>query len=172
MSLRTFRTRAVALAAVGALTLTGTALAAHPKASKKYGGTTTEAKVHGKRPTVTFKVASNGRKLVNFTYQTAGCFTGGGETKQRLGTLAVSGSGAFSARALVTRITTGARTLVTKSSVSGTFKSAGAATGTITYTQSVVVKGGPTIKPCGPRKLSFTAKVASPSTSSGITGGY
>ena len=171
MPLKTFRTRAVALAAVGALMLTGTALAAHPKAGRKYGGTTTEAKVGGKRPTVTFKVSGDGRKLVNFSYQTVGCFAGASEARQDLGSLSVSSSGAFSAHNVRTHHTAGARTLVTTTSVSGKFKSPGTATGTISYRQSVAIKGGPQIKPCGPRKVSFTAKVASAS-GGGISGGY
>lgn len=171
MPLKTIRARVLALTAVAALTLTGTALAAHPKSGKKYGGTTTEAKVAGKRPTVTFKVSSNGRKLVNFTYQTVGCFAGATAAKQNLGSLAVSSSGAFSAHNVTTHRSSGAQVLVTKTSLSGKFKSSGTATGTITYSQSVVVKGGPQIKPCGPRKLSFTAKVAS-SSGGGISGGY
>ena len=47
MTLKTFRTRTLAVAAVGALTLAGTALAAHPKSAKKYGGTTSAAKLNG-----------------------------------------------------------------------------------------------------------------------------
>ena len=170
MTLKTFRTRTLALAAVGALTLTGTALAAHPKSSTKYGGTTSEAKVNGKRPTVTFKVSKDGKKLVNFTYQTVGCFAGGQGGKQGLGTLTVSKSGAFSVKNALTKQTSAARTLSTKSTVSGKFKTSGTATGTITFTQSVSQKSGPQIKPCGPTKITFTAKAAS--SGGGISGGY
>ena len=77
MTLKTFRTRTLAVAAVGALTLTGTALAAHPKSSHEVrwndlGG---QGQWHS-APTVTFKVSKDGKKLVNFTYQTVGCFAG------------------------------------------------------------------------------------------------
>jgi hypothetical protein len=171
MTLKTFRTRSLAVAAVGALSLTGTALAAHPKASKKYGGGTSEAKVNGKRPTVTFRVSKDARKLVNFTYQTVGCFAGATQSKQDLGTLAVSRSGAFSVKNALSRQASGARTVSTRSTVSGRFKSSSTATGTITFTQTVSERSGPQIKPCGPKKVSFTAKAAS-SAGGGISGGY
>jgi hypothetical protein len=170
MTLRTFRTRTLTVAAVTALTITGTALAAHPKASQKYGGTTSAAKVNGKRPTVTFKVSKDGTKLVNFTYQARGCFSGAAESKQNLGTLKVSKSGSFAAKNAITRQTSATKTVSTKSTVSGDFKTSGRATGTITFTQTMSQKTGPQIKPCGPIKVTFSAKVAS--SSSPISGGY
>jgi hypothetical protein len=171
MILKTFRTRTLAVAALGALSLTATALAAQPKVSKKYGGTTSEAKVNGKRPTVTFKVSKDAKKLVNFTYQTVGCFAGAKESKQDLGSLTVSRSGTFSVKSELTKQTSAARTVSTKSTVSGKFKTSGTATGTITFTQTLSQKLGPQIKPCGPIKVTFTAKAAS-SSGGGISGGY
>ena len=183
MTLKTFRTRTLAVAAVGALTLTGTALAAHPKSAKKYGGSTSGAKLNGFTPKVTFKTSKDAKKLVNFTYQSTGCYGSGGRltpgvnylTKPwnvyALGTLNVSSKGTFSRKNITTTYTSGAQRTTTTSTVDGHFKNASTAVGTIKFTQSVSQKGGPAIKPCGPAKISFTATAAKAS-GGGISGGY
>jgi len=176
MSMKTFRSRTIALAAVGALTITGTALAAsvHPHANKKYGGTTSEAKTKGQKPAVTFKTSKNGTQLLNFTYQTAGCSAIAGVsaslTKQDLGTIAVGKSGTFSRKGATTKRSSGLSQTDTTSTVSGHFKNASTAVGTITFTQKLVGKGVPVSKSCGPEKVTFTATQAKPQQSGG--GGY
>lgn len=180
MPLKTFRTRTVAVVSAGALTLTGTAFAAavHPHANKKYDGSTSEAKTNGKKPKVTFKTSKNAKQLLNFTYQTAGCFTTvgtgttGGPAKQDLGTINVGHSGAFSRKNVTTKSTSGLTQINTISTVSGHFKNATTAVGTITFTQKVSGKGVPLTKPCGPVKVSFKATQAKPQQSGGGYGGY
>jgi hypothetical protein len=183
MTLKRFRTRTLAVAAVGALTLTGTALAAHPKSAKKYGGSTSSAKLNGFTPKVTFKTSKDAKKLVNLTYQSTGCYGSGGQltpgvnylTKpwnvHDLGTINVSSKGLFSRKNIRTTYTTGAQHTTTISAIDGHFKNASTAVGTITFTQSVAQKNGPVIKPCGPAKFSFTATAAKASGNP-ISGGY
>ena len=180
MPLKRFRTRTLAVIAVSALTITGTAFAAtvHPHANKKYGGTTSEAKTNGKKPTVTFKTSKNGKQLLNFAYQTAGCFTivGGGSlnsglSKQDVGTIAVGKSGSFSRKNVTTKRTSGLEQITTTSTVTGHFKKATVAVGTIVYKQTMSGKGVPMTKPCGPEKVTFTATQAKPAPSGGY-GGY
>jgi hypothetical protein len=183
MNLKTMRARTLAVAAVGALTITGTALAAHPKSSKKYGGSTSGPKLNGFSPKATFKTSKDGKKLVNFTYQSAGCFGFGGQltpgvnylarpdSVHNLGTIAVSGKGTFSRKNIKTPYTVSGQTTITTSSVVGHFKNAGTAVGTISFTQTFSQKGAPQGTPCGPVKLTFTAKAAS-SSGGGISGGY
>jgi hypothetical protein len=182
MHVRTFRNRTLALAAVGALTITGTALAAHPHASKKYGGPTSAHKLNGFRPQVTFKVSKDGKGLQNFTYQATSCYGSGGALKpgvnylakpfneHKLGTISVSSSGAFSKHHVVTRYASGAQTTTTISTVSGSFKSATKAVGTIRYSQSISGKGVPVVKPCS-ATVTFTATQAKPAPTGGY-GGY
>jgi hypothetical protein len=183
MNLKTMRARTLAVAAVGALTITGTALAAHPKSSKKYGGSTSAAKLNGFSPKVTFKTSKDGKKLVKFTYQSTGCFGSGGQLTpgvnylakpwnlHDLGTIGVSSKGTFSRKNIKTTYAVSGQTTTTTSSVDGHFKNASTAVGTITFTQSFTQKGVPPTKPCGPAKITFTAKAASAS-GGGISGGY
>ena len=185
MHITRFRNRTLAVAAVGALTITGTALAAHPHASKKYGGHTSAAPYNGYHSQVTFKVSKDAKRLLNFTYQSDGCYPSAGTLQpgvnylkqpanvQNLGTIAVSSSGRFSKKNVITTYTSGAQTTTTKSTVSGRFKNAKTAVGTITFTQFYVLKGTPTpvVPPCGPVKVTFTATQAK-SAFSGIGGGY
>src|SRR5690242_18828019 len=107
MHIKRFRNRTLAVAAVGALTITGTALAAHPHASKKYGGPTSAPKFNGYRSQVTFKVSGDAKRLLNFTYQSVGCSGSGGNLQSgvnylkqadnvhKLGTVAVASNGTF-----------------------------------------------------------------------------
>jgi hypothetical protein len=183
MTLKTFRTRTLAVAAVTALTITGTALAARPNASKKYGGATSAKKFNGFRSQVTFKVSKDAKQLQNFTYQSVGCFTGFGGLKtgvnylkqsfneHKLGTIPVASGGSFSRKNVVTTFASAAQTTTTKSTVSGHFKNAKTAVGTITFTQSISGKSAPVVKPCS-GKVTFTATQAKPSSGGGITGGY
>lgn len=173
MHMRTLRNRTLAVAAVGALTITGTALAAHPKKSTKYGGPTSAAKFNGFRSQVTFKVSSSAKQLQNFTYQSIGCYGSGGAKPgvnylakpwnvHKLGTVNVSSSGSFYRHHVITRYVTGGQTTTTITTVSGAFKKAGTATGTIRFSQSIATKGAPVAKPCGPVTVKFTATAAKP----------
>jgi hypothetical protein len=172
MHLRTFRSRTLAVAAIGALTITGTALAAQPTPTAKYGGPTSAKKFNGFRSQVTFKVSDTAKQLQNFTYQSVGCYGSGGGLKKgvnylkkawnehKLGTVNVSSKGSFSKRHVITRYTSGTVTTTTITTISGTFKSPTKATGTIKFSQSLSGKGAPHVKPCGPVTVTFTATQA------------
>ena len=88
----------------------------------------------------------------------------------KLGTIGVSSNGTFSRKNITTTYVSGAKRTTTTSSVSGHFKSSSTAVGTITFKQLLFTKGGPQVKPCGPVKVSFTAKVVNPFE--GLPGGY
>jgi hypothetical protein len=181
MPLNSFRGRTLAVAAVGALTLTGTALAAHPQASQKYAGPTSAAKYNGYRSQVTFTVSKDAKQLQNFTYQSTGCYRASGALRSgvnylkkpanvhRLGTIGVSSNGTFSRKNSTTTYVSGTRRMTTTSSVSGHFKSSSTAVGTITFKQLLSTKAAQ-VKPCGPVKVTFTAKVVNPW--GGLPGGY
>jgi hypothetical protein len=162
------RRRVIAVAASGALMLSATAvaLAARPTAGKKYSGFTSAHKVSGFGAPVSFKVSSSGGPLLQFTYSTLGCLGSGGLGKgnpfkgkfavMKIGTIAVSGSGSFSAPGRKSTYTSHGFTTTTTSSVSGKFPTANKATGSITFGQKVTGKG--THQSCGPERVTFTAK--------------
>jgi hypothetical protein len=148
-----------------ALTVVASALAAHPKAGKKYAGLTSAPRFNGFGAPVTFKVSSSGKTLVGFTYSTLGCGGVGGVppgvdlyTKkfaiQKLGTIAVTSKGAFSAKNVKTTFKVSGQTTVTTSTVAGKFKSATTAVGSIKLSQNNSVAGK-----CGPVTVKFSAKV-------------
>jgi hypothetical protein len=135
----TFRILIVVLAAALSLLLAVSALAAHPKAGKTYAGFTSELPFHGFKAPVSFKVSSNGKQLLGFKWATTGCAGRGGPGNAftvpsniyKVGTIKVSASGTFSVKNLKwTRAP-----MVTTSSVSGRFKTAKTATGTISIAQ-------------------------------------
>jgi hypothetical protein len=150
------------------LTLSVAALAANPKAGKKYAGFTAEPKIEGFGAPVSFKVSANGAKLLNFQYGSLGCFGAGGFRPgvnpftqfggiKRLGTVTVSKNGHFS-------ITNAKSTynsakfkfsIVTTSQVTGQFVTSKRATGTIRFTQADH-QGSKTTN-CGPASIAFTA---------------
>ena len=88
-----------------ALGFTATALAAHPKAGRKYAGFTSEAKVEGFGAPVSFTVSGTAAKLGNFRYGSLGCFGAGGfrpgvdpftgSSITKVGTISVASSGHF-----------------------------------------------------------------------------
>jgi len=146
-----------AAAALLALAICATALAAHPTAGKTYTGSTSAAKINGFSAPISFKVSTNGKKLLAFRYGNAGCiaypitgdpYTGAHAAIIKVGTVAVSGTGSFS-------VTNGGSTGI-KSKISGKFKTANKATGTIKFTQHLTGPGGFN-KSCGPFNLTFTA---------------
>lgn len=116
---------------------------------------------------VTFAVSGNGTTLTNFRYSSFGCFGAGGfqpgidyYTKPqaiiKVGRVKVSKAGHFSASGAVSTYTAFGNTTKTTSKVSGSFTSAKAAKGTISFGQKVT---GKFKSSCGPAVLSFTVKV-------------
>jgi hypothetical protein len=152
--------------AADSLALAGAALAAHPKKGHRYSGFSSETPINGFKAPVTFKVSSDGTKLLNFTYSTIGCEGAGGFmpginywTKpfnlKKVGTVKVAANGKFSVKNAKSTFAVSNQKTVTTTGVSGRFKNGKTATGTITFSQAINVNGG--IK-CGPAKLTFSAK--------------
>ena len=147
------------------------ALAAHvkPKPGGKFSGTTS-AQVNVYGAPVSFTVATDGKKLTAFRYDTFGCFGAGGfgkgnpyknapGTVERIGTITVSSNATFSSSSVKTTYTSkqGYKT-VTTSKVAGRFTSSTSATGTITYSQTLARHGKPVNGGhCGPVTVTFTA---------------
>ena len=161
------RTMIAGIVAALGLVLTAGALAAHPKAGKTYSGFSSAAKVNGFSAPVSFKVSSNGTKLLGFQYGNGGCLPvqtvppGNPYSKAsgilKVGTIAVSANGSFSvqnAKFTYVKFTT----TTTKSTVAGKFKTAKSATGTIRFTQHVTGPGGFN-RTCGPVHLTFSATI-------------
>lgn len=168
-----------ALAALIAVAVAATALAASPKKGARFKGTLaysgTQIKIGKFSAPVSFKVSSSGKQVLSFKYGDLGCFGYGGfGTKnpftfpgviKHFGARSVSSSGAFSAPATKSTYKASGGTgkskfhdsTTTTSSLSGRFTSAKRATGTITFSQSDVYNGHkPTT--CGPVTLTFSAK--------------
>jgi hypothetical protein len=151
------------------LAISTTALAAHPKAGKRYTGTTSAAKLLGFSAPVRFTVSASGAKLVGFTYGSFGCFGAGGFKPGvnpytggaliSVGSVPVAGNGRFSVKNAKSRhVFTGTfgETIVTTAQVSGRFTSAKTATGSITFRQTGIPKHGKSFS-CGPGTLTFSA---------------
>lgn len=158
---------AVLVTALGLL-LAAAALAAHPTAGKAYAGDTAAPAINGFRGPVTFTVSSGASSLLAFQYGNIGCIPAGTITGNpytsaaaiiKVGTLTVSATGHFSITgATFTYANTKAGTkTVTTTAVTGKFKTAKSATGTITFTQHLTGVGGFS-KSCGPLAMKFTAK--------------
>ena len=156
-------TLAVGLAAGVSAALVGSALAAQPRAGKSYAGFTSASAFNGFKPPVSFKVSSNGRQLLGFKYSAGDCGGLGGpgdpwngpDFVRRIGTIKVDSRGNFSVKnAIWKSVLQGSDPPETKystSTVSGTFKTAKKATGTI----KLNVKIGS--NSCPSEKVSFTA---------------
>jgi hypothetical protein len=159
---------AVAMLACAAL-LAGaaTALAAHPKKNAHFSGSFTFAGINGFKPAVSFDVSKDGKTVTHFTFQTLGCFGAGGFRKgvnyyakpeaiiHVAGSLKISSSGHFSATGVVWKYTAFGQTTTTTTTLSATFTKAKAATGTVSFSQSVAQVGAS----CGPTQaLAFKAK--------------
>jgi hypothetical protein len=163
---RSIRTLATAMA-VGALTLLTaiTAIAAQPKPGK-FSGLTSQPKFNGFRATVSFTAAS--RKLVKFTYQSAGCsgqagltpgvnFLGKPQNVYPVGTIKVASNGKFSVKNATFRFHQSGSTVITKTTVTGSFTKSKLASGTISYKQQTVIPNVGASK-CDPPAFKFTAK--------------
>jgi hypothetical protein len=160
---------AVATAALS-LGLSASALAAHPKTGKRYSGFSSEPKLLGFGAPLSFRVSADGTKLLNFTYTSLGCFGAGGFKPgvspfkspyaiQKLGTVAVAKNGHFSVKNAKGSYTFpgGRSKIITTTTVTGQFKTARTATGTVTFTQQSRFSHS---KPgsCGPADFTFSAK--------------
>ena len=159
---RTPRILIAALAAALGLALAVGALAALPTAGKTYTGFTSVT-WHGFRTPVSFKVSSNGKQLLGFTYANGDCqgmvgtgnpFINNPYMTAKVGTIPVSATGTFSVANVRWTSSNKSQTKITTSTVNGRFTTAKTATGTIHFTQKT--SSGPT-GTCG-GKLSFTAK--------------
>jgi hypothetical protein len=162
---RISRPQAVAVVLAGALSMlvVGSALAAHPKAGKSYAGFTSAGASNGFKPPVSFKVSSDGKRMLGFKYSAGDCGGMGGpgnpwrnpELVRKVGTIKVDSKGNFSIKNAKWKIViSGSKPPVTKysySTVSGHFKTTRKATGTIT----LKVKIGSSS--CPSEKLSFAA---------------
>ena len=141
----------------------GSALAAHPKAGKSYAGFTSAGASNGFRPPVSFKVSSDGKRLLAFKYSAGDCGGMGGpgdpwtnpQFVRKVGTIKVGSKGNFSVKNVMWKVVIpGSNPPVTKytySTVSGGFKTARKATGTITLKVKIGSSSCPT------QKRSFTA---------------
>jgi hypothetical protein len=143
----TFRILIAALVAALSLLLAVGAFAAHPKAGKTYTGFVAGVTMNGFKAPVSFKVSSDGKRLLGFKWAGFGCFGGGGPPGVnpwtdpynivKVGTIPVSSSGKFSVKNVkwTAAGAHGAPTKVTFSTISGRFTTAKKATGTIVFTQ-------------------------------------
>jgi hypothetical protein len=162
------RLAAVSAAVLLTLAVAGAALAAHPKAGKKYSGFTSEPKLEGFSAPVSFTVSGSATRLLGFRYASLGCFGAGGFRPGvdyftqsgnilKVGAVSVSSNGSFSIKNAASSHTVAGQTTVTTTTVKGKFKSAKVAAGTITFTQKFSGAGFPGSS-CGPAHLTFTAK--------------
>jgi hypothetical protein len=152
-----------ALAGALSLLLAVSALAAHPKAGKPYAGFTSGSAFNGFKPPVSFKVSSNGKQLLGFKYSAGDCGGMGGpgdpwpnpEFVRKVGTITVDSKGDFSVKnAKSTATLQGSNPPMTKYSsttITGSFKTAKNATGTIKLSVTIGSHSCPT------QKLSFSA---------------
>ena len=135
----TFRILIAVLAVALSLLLAVSALAAHPKAGKTYAGFTSELPFHGFKAPISFKVSSDGKKLLRFQWATTGCLGRGGPGNPftdgniyKVATIKVSASGTFSVKNLKrTNAAQGQPPISTTQSVNGSFKTSKKASGTI-----------------------------------------
>ncbi len=156
--------RGAAVTLIVVLAMAATALAAHPKAGSHFSGFTAASPVNGFKAPVTFTVSGHDNTLLNFKYSSFGCFGAGGfqpgvdyYTKPgsiiKVGTVKLSKSGRFSVTGAVSDYTAFGTKTKTTSKVTGTFTSAKAASGTVTFSQKL---SGKYTSACGPASLPFS----------------
>jgi hypothetical protein len=149
-----------------ALAGAATALAAHPKRSAHFTGTTNESPVNGFPAPVTFTVSRDGKSLTGFAYSSFGCQGAGGfrpgidyytqpSAIIKVGTVRVSPAGRLSVSGAAWAQSGHGVTTTTTTRVSGSFLSAKSVRGTIVFSQTYT---GAFKASCGPATLSFTAK--------------
>jgi hypothetical protein len=143
------------------------ALAGPAQPGKRYSGFTSERPVNGFHAPVTFRVSAGGARLMGFQFASQGCFGSGSPLRdvfkdrskiERLATIKLSPSGRFSITAAKSTFTVKGQTTVTRTNVSGHFRTAGLVTGRITYRQTFTdtQTAGST---CGPLSFTFSAKL-------------
>ncbi len=150
-----------ALILLGALLgLSAVSLAASPAKGARFSGNTNESPSEP----VSFVVSSSATALKSFQFKTLGCLASPGQTAfaVKVGTLKLSRSGGFSvtgAKAVNTHRPKANLTIVTTITVtvSGTFTSRTAASGTIRYSQRVSTNGAPGPKCTAAKPLTFHA---------------
>jgi hypothetical protein len=159
----THRILIAALAAALSLLLVVSAFAALPKAGKSYRGFTSGQPFNGFKPPVSFKVSSNGKQLLGFKYSAGDCGGMGGpgdpwtnpQFVRKVGTINIDRKGNFSVKNAKSKaVPQGSNPPMTKYStttVTGSFKTAKKATGTIKLNVKIGSNSCPT------QKLSFTA---------------
>lgn len=163
------RARIAGTAAGIVLAIAATALAAHPKADRRYGGDTSEPRLNGFRAHLAFWVSHDGHHLVHFRFSTFGCFrsTSGGHRAgvnyflqpyavHPVATIKVAGDGAFAIRNSRSTYSVPGETTVTSTSVTGAFTRSKVAEGTISIRQRLT---GPGLRPrsCA-RRYAFVAR--------------
>jgi len=149
------------------LLLAAAALAALPTSGKAYSGATAAPAINGFRGPVKFTVSSSGSSLLVFRYGNIGCIPSSGTisgnpyasaaTMIKVGTIPVTATGHFSITGVAFTYANTVTKTVTTTAVTGRFKTAKAAAGTITFSQHVTGVGGFS-KTCGPLAMKFTAK--------------
>lgn len=158
-------TAALATAALLALIIAIGASAAQPKPGN-FTGLTSQPKYNGFHATVTFTAAA--RKLTKFTYQSAGCagaaglphgvnFLGRPQNVYPVGSIKLGSNGKFSVKNATFRFHQSGNTIITKTTVTGSFSKPNQASGTISYKQQTVIPNVGTSK-CDPPAFRFTAK--------------
>jgi hypothetical protein len=157
------RILSVGLAAGLSAALVGSAFAAHPKAGKSYAGFTSGSAANGFKPPVSFKISSNGKRLLGFKYSAGDCGGMGGpgdpwtnpEFVRKVGTIKVDSKGNFSVKnaksKAVLQGSNPPKTKYNSTTITGSFKNAKNATGTI---KLLVTIGSHS---CPNQKLSFSA---------------
>jgi len=147
-----------------ALMLAAVALAAKPAHGAHFHGRTAAQPVVGFYAPVTFTVSQDGRSLKGFSYGSLGCLGAGGFRPGvspytggsiiRVGSVKVSSAGAISASGAKSTSGSLGNTIVTTVSIAGRFTKAKAATGTISFSQTI---GGKFNSSCGPASIGFKA---------------
>jgi hypothetical protein len=161
---RTLRIVVVVLAVALSALLAVSAFAAHPKAGKTYKGFTSAEASHGFKPPVSFKVSSDGKRLLGFKYAAGDCGGMGvpgdpwtnSQFVRKVGTIKIDSKGNFSVKNAKSKVViSGSNPPMIKyssSTVTGRFKTAKKATGTIRLTTTIGSHSS-----CPGQKMSFTA---------------
>jgi len=136
--------RILAALIAASLLVVASAAAAKPKRNARFSGFISAPPIVGFKAPVTFKVASNGLSLSNFTFGSFGCFGAGGfrpgvnpYTKSGLhnaGKVKVSSSGRVSAKAVSSEKAAGTTTTFTIT-ITARFSSPKKVSGTIGFTE-------------------------------------
>jgi hypothetical protein len=159
LSRRVFR-GVVVLVGAAALCSPIVASAASPRKGAHFSGKTNEKPAGS----LSFVVSSSGKALNDFQFSTLGCLASPSAVAEtvKVGTIKLSKSGSFSisgAKAVITKHPTSTVTVTIAYTVkvSGKFTSKKAATGAISYGETISSPGEPALKCPMPKSLKFTA---------------